>query len=360
MSSKMPKAGRSRQLKNGPHAKQPSSEIKQSKDDSVGQLLDVTIAAINVTKVLVPIVLVQGILGTVANILTIAQSVIKNKSDFQAIASQCKAIRKILERVTKGATDDDLPGYLKDALSQLNISVNCINSNIESKQEQGFWRRLFAVMIDHDEITAWEKDLDCILRFFNSEAVAGMAIDMKSVKKALELVGNVPGMNVSKNCQIEPPSWPAMLFGHDNLVAELTNLVVSDEHLVLIGPRGMGKSSLAQAIINEPLIMDKFAYRHFFVAYNDGLDPSTITFKTFMACFARALGIEISGTDPLHQISTFFCSASALILDNAETFEEASALLVLRNIPLAIAEIVNIPGIILVLTSCSRRNAPNV
>jgi hypothetical protein len=48
------------------------------------------------------------------------QSVIKNKSDFQAIANKCETIRDILERATKDATEDDLQGYLGHALTQLN------------------------------------------------------------------------------------------------------------------------------------------------------------------------------------------------------------------------------------------------
>ncbi|KIK40487.1 hypothetical protein CY34DRAFT_807170 [Suillus luteus UH-Slu-Lm8-n1] len=356
MSSKQ--LGRSKKSKKD--SKQLALEIEEEQDDSMSQLLGVTIAAINTTKDLVPIDLARGILGTIANILIIAQSVIKNKSDFQAIADKCETIRQILERATKDATEDDLRGHLGHALSQLNKSVNRINSDVASKKEQGFWRRLFAVTIDRDMIAAWEKDLDRVLGLFNFEAVAGMTIDMKSVKRALELMGNVPSINAPKYRDMEPPSRPAMLYGRDDLVAELTNLIVNDEHLALIGPGGMGKSSLAKAIINEPLVTNKFAKRRFFVTY-DGLDPSTITFETFMTRLAGALGMEIAGADPVRQISTFLGSASALVvLDNAETFEEANASSALGDIPPAIAEMANIPGVILILTSRSRRNAPNV
>ncbi|KAG1840377.1 hypothetical protein DFJ58DRAFT_748763 [Suillus subalutaceus] len=350
--------GRSKKSKKG--SKQPAPETEGSQDDSMSQLLGVTIAAINTTKDLVPINLAKGILGTIANILTLAQSVIKNKSDFQVIADKCETIREILGRATKDATEDDLRGHLGHALSQLNKSVNRINSDVASSKEQGFWRRLFTVTIDRDKITAWEKDLDRVLGLFNFEAITGMGIDMKLVKKALELMGNDPSINAPKNRQVEPPPRPAMLYGRDDLVAELTNLVVNDEHLALIGPGGMGKSSVAKAIINEPLVMEKFADRRFFATY-DGLDPLTITFETFMTRFARALGIEIAGADPVRQISTFLHSGSALvILDNAETFEEASTSSALGDIPQAIADMANIPGVILILTSRSRRNAPNV
>ncbi|KAG1874952.1 hypothetical protein F4604DRAFT_1680811 [Suillus subluteus] len=326
MSSKKTKAGPGRSKK-PKGSKQPAHVTEESQDDSISQLLGVTIAAINATKDLVPIDLAKGILGTIANILTLAQSVIKNKSNFQAIADK---------------------------------SVNRINSDVASSKEQGFWRRLFTVTIDRDKIAVWEKDLDCVLGLFNFEAIAGMGIDMKLVKKALELMGNDPSINAPKNRQIKPPSRPAMLYGRDDLVAELTNLVINDEHLVLIGPGGMGKSSVAKAIINEPLVIQKFADRRFFVTYDD-LDPSTITFETLMTRFARALGIEIAGSDPVRQISSFLDSACALVvLDNAETFEEASASSALGDIPPAIAEIANVPGVILILTSHSRRNAPNV
>ncbi|KAG2079897.1 hypothetical protein BD769DRAFT_1741610, partial [Suillus cothurnatus] len=326
----------------------------------VSQLLGVTIAAINATKELVPIDLAKGILGTIANILTLAQLVIKNTSDIQALADKCEAIREILQSATKEATEEDLQGHLGHALSQLNKSVNRINSDVASRKEQGLLKQFFTAKIDRDKIAAWEKDLDRVLGLFNFEAITGMRVDMKHVRKALDLVGNAPSMNAPKSRLIEPPPRPAMLYGRDDLVAELTNLVVNDEHLALIGPGGMGKSSLAKAIINEPLVTKKFAERRFFVIY-EGLDPSTITLETFMACFAGALGIEITGADPVRQICAFLRSARALVvLDNAETFEEARASLALEYIPPAIAEIANIPGVSLILTSRSRRNAPNV
>jgi tetratricopeptide (TPR) repeat protein len=151
-----------------------------------------------------------------------------------------------------------------------------------------------------------------------------------------------------------------MFYGRDDLVTELTNLVVNDKHIALIGAGGMGKSSLAKAILNEALVVEKFAEQRFFVTY-DGMDPSAITFETFMARFARDLGIELAGADPMRQICTFLRSTPALIvLDNAETFEEAKGQSALQDIPPAIANIAGISGIILILTSRSRRTPQNV
>ncbi|KAG2126921.1 hypothetical protein DEU56DRAFT_534204 [Suillus clintonianus] len=352
-----PKASLTARGFNSKKPKESSSETKESQDGSnnVIQLLGATIAAINITRDLVPIDLAKGILGTIANILIIAQSVIKNQSDFQAIVEKCETIREILERATKDATDDDLQGYLGHALSQLNKSVNRINSEVASKKEQGFWQRLLSVTSDRDRIAGWGQDLDRVIPLFSAEMLIGITIGMKPWTSRLKGNGKV------ERCHPPvPPPRPSMFCGREDLVAELTNLVINDEHIGLIGLGGMGKSSLAKAVINEPLTVERFADRRFFVTY-DGLDPSTITFETFTTHFAGALGIELAGADPVRQISSFLRSASALVvLDNAETFEEASASSALGDIPPAIAEIADIPGVILILTSRSRRNAPNV
>ncbi|KAG1724979.1 hypothetical protein EDB19DRAFT_1948328 [Suillus lakei] len=338
-------------------SKQPP-ETEESQDDTMSQLLGATIAAINTTKDLVPIDLVKGILGTIANILIIAQSVINNKSDFQAIASKCETIREILESATKDATEDNLQGYLGHALSQLNKLVNRINSNVASKKEQGIWHRLLSVTIDRNRIAGWEKDLDQALMLFRTEAIAGIANRVD--KLTLGPRGNTRETGDLLYRPPMPPSWPSMFYGHEDLIAELTNLIINGEHITLIGLGGMGKSSLAKAILNEPLVTETFADQRFFMTY-DGLDPLTITFETFMTRFVAALGIESAGADPVRQISTLLHSANALVvLDNAETFEEASASSALREIPQAIAEIADIHGVILILTSHSRRSAPNV
>ncbi|KAG1805893.1 hypothetical protein EV424DRAFT_1578187, partial [Suillus variegatus] len=298
-----------------------SKESKESQTENMSQLLDVTIAGISAVQIVVPSDLAKGILGTVANILITVRSVIKNKSDFRAIVKKCETIGEILKRVTKDTTDDNLPRYLKMTTSSR--SVDDINNKVVSRKEQGLLKRFFSVTIDRDQIASWEKDIGSALELFNTEVNAGMAMRLEGL--VLQLDGNPMNVNVLKYQPIEPPSRPSMFYGRDDLVAELTALVANDEHIALIGPGGMGKSSLAKAILHEPLIIEKFADRCFFVAYDD-LDPSTVTFETFMTHFAGALGIEITGADPLRPISTFLHSASTLVvLDNAETFEEASA-----------------------------------
>lgn len=52
-----------------------------------------------------------------------------------------------------------------------------------------------------------------------------------------------------------------MLCDHDDLVV-VTNLVANDEHIGLISPAGMGKSSLTNVILNELSVLSNLSPHH--------------------------------------------------------------------------------------------------
>ncbi|KAG2059330.1 hypothetical protein BDR06DRAFT_1003456 [Suillus hirtellus] len=168
MPSKSPKSRESKELKNNPHTKQPSSEIKESQAKNTSQLLNVTIAGINAVQIVIPSDLAKGVLGTVASILITVQSVIKNKSNFWVIVEKCKTIGEILKRATKDTTDNNLPGYLAHALSELNLLVDDINNKVVSRKKQGWFKSILSVTIDRKQIASWEKDIDSALKLFNA------------------------------------------------------------------------------------------------------------------------------------------------------------------------------------------------
>ncbi|KAG1837250.1 hypothetical protein C8R48DRAFT_766314 [Suillus tomentosus] len=213
MPSKSPKSRKSKESKNNPHTKQPSSEIKESQAENMSQLLDVTIAGINAVQTVVPSDLAKGVLGTVASILMTVQSVIKNKSDFRAIVKKCKTIGEILKGATKDTTDDNLPGYLAHALSELNSLVDDINNKVVSRKKQGWFKSILSVTIDRDQIASWERDIDSALKLFDTETLVGIAMRVKELpgiamrldELALRIDGNSTTVNVLKDQPIEPP-----------------------------------------------------------------------------------------------------------------------------------------------------------
>jgi tetratricopeptide (TPR) repeat protein len=124
---------------------------------------------------------------------------------------------------------------------------------------------------------------------------------------------------------------------------------------VLIGPGGIGKSSLAKAILNDPVIEAKFRHRRFFVRFDDLLSAQ-ITYNTFIECIARTLGVAVSTSGSHREVSDFLRSGDILIvLDNAETFLDCKVTGEISRINRALTEFGNYPPVTILITSRIRK-----
>jgi tetratricopeptide (TPR) repeat protein len=154
-----------------------------------------------------------------------------------------------------------------------------------------------------------------------------------------------------------PPPRPSIFFGREGLLHEVLGLLLGHErsHVVLIGPGGIGKSSVAKAIVNDPVIEAKFKDRRFFVRFDDLL-ASQITYNIFVECIARTLGVAVSASGSHQEFSNFLRSGDILIvLDNAETFLDCKATGEIPRINRAIAEFGDYPSVTILITSRIRK-----
>src|SRR6267154_3189720 len=71
------------------------------------------------------------------------------------------------------------------------------------------------------------------------------------------------------------PNAPSPFFGRDHLIADIIEVLLNRRHVTLFGPGGIGKTSLAKAVIHNSVIAERFQRRRFFVSF-DGLDASQI------------------------------------------------------------------------------------
>jgi len=102
------------------------------------------------------------------------------------------------------------------------------------------------------------------------------------------------------------------------VVQETVSQVLQHQHVALIGPGGVGKSSISKAVMHDERIVGHFGFHRCFVTY-EGVDTSMMTYETFISRLCTALAIQ--GSPSLTSIlSTLRASSTLLVIDNAETF----------------------------------------
>jgi len=139
-------------------------------------------------------------------------------------------------------------------------------------------------------------------------------------------------------------------------VQETVSRVLRGEHVALVGPGGIGKSSISKAIMHDERIVGHFGFHRCFVTY-DSVDASMMTHDTFISRLCTALAIQSNPT-LTSILSTLRASPTLLVIDNAETFLGARTM----DVGLIKETIVDIGGyqsVHLILTTRSA-NFPNL
>ena len=103
------------------------------------------------------------------------------------------------------------------------------------------------------------------------------------------------------------------------MVSEIVDTVLSGEHVMLIGTGGMGKSSIAKAVLNEEAIVSSFDAR-LFITY-DGVASSAMSYQLFLDRIATELKSPIADLTSI--IGRLEAHVALLVIDNAETLLEA-------------------------------------
>jgi len=113
-----------------------------------------------------------------------------------------------------------------------------------------------------------------------------------------------------------------LFYGRDDLVKDIvdTLLLPHKTHIALIGPGGIGKTTMSKALLNEEHIAAMFIPR-LFITY-DNVDYSLMTYDTFLSRIAETIKSPSSTRiSILNRIKSF--STALLVIDNAEAFVEA-------------------------------------
>jgi hypothetical protein len=158
--------------------------------------------------------------------------------------------------------------------------------------------------------------------------VLGYGPDHNGLAAFLRRVRPAPG---SKATQAETfaPARPAMLppaprcFGRDTEIEALvaTLLAATPGPVPILGPPGIGKSTITLVALNDARVADRYGQRRFFVRCD-----ATRTREALAAEIATALGLPLGPQIEPALLAELVSAPTALAIDNAETPWEADTL----------------------------------
>jgi len=152
------------------------------------------------------------------------------------------------------------------------------------------------------------------------------------------------------------PSKPDIFVGRDTIVQEAVSQILKRRHVALIGAGGVGKSSIAKAIMHDERVVDHFESYRCFVTYSD-VETSMMSYSIFLQHIADALSIP-TATTLSTILATLRASPTLLVIDNAETFLDIDTVDG-GHISDAIAELGGCSSVHLILTTRSGK-LPNL
>ncbi|KAH7906083.1 hypothetical protein BJ138DRAFT_1105449, partial [Hygrophoropsis aurantiaca] len=266
------------------HQFQPTTPDTRSHDGTMTVLTN-AISALDMAKELVPLDIAKGVLSTLSSILTVVKNTMQNKEDFAEIVSRCDQIANSIQRSTCGRFTSEIDPRITQALDELKSFVDGIEKTLKAKEQRALTTRAFSAS-RYSVRTLSNK----IMKFYSihphpqNELIMHMAMKIDRISGAgtMERKSDEPDRE-------PPPAQPPMLFGRDTLVQGVVESL-SSQHVVLVGPGGIGKSSVAKTILNEGSIVARFNDRRFFVRFDD-VNASQVTFDTFVGRIAKTLGV---------------------------------------------------------------------
>ncbi|KAG5726861.1 hypothetical protein E4T56_gene1106 [Termitomyces sp. T112] len=277
----------------------PSHERTISTLNNAIQIMTVSSSAVSLP-------VVKGVLASVAGILNIIKTTIANKDDFQELVEQCQMIGLVVWRATSATPQHQLDGTIHRAPTNLTSSVDGILEAVKAKTEKNVVSKVF----DRNTINKWKNELIRFLTLFNTE------VNISTNLKVDEL------LDVTEEPDILP-TRPRVFVGRSDLVQSATDALLKFHHVALIGPGGIGKSSVARAVLNDEDIVSKFQAKRYFVRFDD-MDVTQVNLKTFLDHIMRALGFATPVNAYNLITKTLSTSETLLVLDNAETFLDAT------------------------------------
>ncbi|KAI0291395.1 hypothetical protein B0F90DRAFT_369567 [Multifurca ochricompacta] len=216
--------------------------------------------------------------------------------------------------------ESDLPSGLRTTLKSLQIELSGVGSALKQSAEIGTIRKVLLRKDLLRKVKQYDGELSNVLQTFQAE----LALDSRFAQIAAELKIIHPDPSVPFNMVMpvpQEPSAPQTFFGRDAELAEIIHMIFTGigsrpARIVILGPGGYGKTTLANAVLTHPRVQNHFESARYFVACE-----SVSSSGALLVELAKTLGI-LDGTSDAswsHIHATLNSKDSIICLDNFES-----------------------------------------
>ncbi|KAJ7098199.1 hypothetical protein C8R43DRAFT_1114853 [Mycena crocata] len=284
-----------------------------------------------------------AISSTARSLLNSVEMVKQNRSDCAQLMEQ---IYELLYRVVfvyiKSETGPDLPPSTMNHLGKFTETLHKVHTFVEAQKGASKIRQFLrqgersALLKDckANLQETWEilkvQDIDLIKTAGDLQKYAD-----KQHKEVPEMIAGLSGTNSDRNSSMTTiystksysssnsismlPSEPKIFYGRESELSDILRLFEQGTpRVAILGTGGIGKTTLARAVLHHPQMTMHYAHHRFFVDCN-----SSSTRVELAAQIGSHLGLR-PGKDLTRPVVHYFSTnpASVLILDNLETLWE--------------------------------------